>query len=140
MEKKNSQQHINTSDLVKSAGCNFILVLITLIIAVMLAFFGLITFRLYFWGLESAWIQPLQDPIYLIAFGTVVLAIFFVLSTTWRNVAGLYTKFRRYRTMQQEKARIDRLIKSDEAQDNQNAALLQYAEDAAYQELTNGKR
>jgi hypothetical protein len=138
MEKKNSQQRDITTELIANIGCNIVL-LPTTIVSIGLCVIGVITSIRWYVNRSS----PIDIPNYItfiVVLVLLVLGLVAYLWAGWKNILMSYSIIRRYRSMRQEKARIDRLIKSDEAQDNRDIALLTYVEDEAYKELANGKR
>jgi hypothetical protein len=142
MEKKNLKQQDITRDFIRSVGCNVFLIPAMLIILSILVVSGFTFFRLYFFQNQIS-LESFHDPQYLIdliGLTFVILAIVTLVRALWRNTLLLHSIVTRYRSMRQEKTRIDRLIKSEVAENSQNAALLQYAEDESYKELANGKR
>jgi hypothetical protein len=137
MEKKNTKQSDISRDFIRSVGCNLFLLPASLIVLSILVISGFMFFRIYVFGDFG---EPFQDQSQLIALAIFAIAFLLLFRATWRNAVLFYSIATRYRTMRQEKSRIEHLIKSDVAQDNQNATLLQYTESTAYEELTNGKR
>ena len=129
MEKKNLKQEDVKRELYANAGCNLVVIPVTLIVVGVLAAIGLIMFQYYFFGLEAAFIEPFQDRNYLYMLIGVIIAILLVLTTTWRNFRGLYQAFRRYRLMQHEQTRIQRLVERQADDTTDNHDLLLYAQD-----------
>jgi hypothetical protein len=139
MEDKNTNRRNLTTEFITTIGRSIIripLLLVTMCLIVIVIFLLL----------TGAFIDPSASTGYKYNLNTLAgliittTCLWGVLHRTRREIVKLYSVITRYRTMRHEKVRIERLIKSDEAQDNQNATLLQYAEDESYKELANGKR
>jgi hypothetical protein len=136
MEKKNTNQHVGKIELVFTVGCHLIVLLASLIFISLLVIVGIWVFYLYIFGDATLSIVPFQDADSIIAIGLVLLALFACVWGAWKYAATSYGVVIRYRTMRQEKARIERLMTHDNIQSRSETDLLS-AQDPTLQKEMN---
>jgi hypothetical protein len=136
MEKKHTTQSA-IRNLLTHAGCSLVFLPLALMIGAMLVALGLLFFQWYFYGEPMAYVTPLQDPMYLVGLGIVLISLIFVLRAAWGNFRSLFMAFNRYRHLRQEKARVNRLMLRDETQAmaSENDEMVQLSDDMAQQQM-----